>query len=104
MQARVEDEMSQTKTAKVAVLWRGDREARTSATPTNNRFYRIFEELTAIGIQAGPAVYSDEMLDEVREQLLNVDGVLVWVDPIHDGQTRVALDAMLRGSRRADPG
>jgi hypothetical protein len=96
MQARVEDEMSQTQTAKVAVLWRGDREARTSATPANNRFYRIFEELTAIGIQAEPAVYSDEMVDEVREHLLNVGGVLVWVDPIHDGQTRVALDAMLR--------
>ncbi|MDN7180680.1 Cj0069 family protein [Caballeronia sp. SEWSISQ10-4 2] len=88
--------MSQTEPARVAVLWRGDHEARQSATSANNRFYRIFEELTAIGIQAQPAVYSDEMVDEVREQLLNVDGVLVWVDPIHDGQTRVALDAMLR--------
>jgi hypothetical protein len=96
MQSRVEDEMSETETAKVAVLWRGDREARRSATPANNRFYRIFEELTAIGIQAEPAVYSDEMVDEVREQLLKVDGVLVWVDPIHDGQTRVVLDALLR--------
>ena len=88
--------MSETETAKVAVLWRGDHEARKSATPGNNRFYRIFEELTAIGIQAEPAVYSDEMVDEVREQILNVDGVLVWVDPIHNGQTRVVLDAMLR--------
>ncbi|MFM0418194.1 Cj0069 family protein [Paraburkholderia aromaticivorans] len=88
--------MSQTETGKVAVLWRSDLETRKSATPGNNRFYRIFEELTAIGIQAEPAVYSDEMVDEVREQLLNVDGVLVWVDPIHDGQTRVVLDAMLR--------
>jgi hypothetical protein len=32
----------------------------------------------------------------VREQLLAVDGVLVWVDPIHEGQTRTVLDAMLR--------
>src|ERR1700732_5160972 len=96
MQARAEDEMSQTETARVAVLWRGDHEARQSATPANNRFYRIFEELTAIGIAAQPAVYSDELVDEVREQLLNVDGVLLWVDPIHDGQTRVVLDAMLR--------
>src|ERR1700736_1078633 len=36
------------------------------------------------------------MADEVREQLLSVDGVLVWVDPIHEGQTRSVLDAMLR--------
>jgi hypothetical protein len=88
--------MSQAETARVAILWRGDHEARKCATPQNNRFYRIFEELTAIGIQAEPAVYSDEVVSEVRTQLLSVDGVLVWVDPIQDGQTRVALDAMLR--------
>jgi hypothetical protein len=96
MQASEEDEMVQIETARVAVLWRGDHEARKSATPANNRFYRVFEELTVISIHAEPVVYSDEMVDEVREQLLNVDGVLVWADPIHDGQTRVVLDAMLR--------
>ncbi|WP_087881959.1 Cj0069 family protein [Caballeronia mineralivorans] len=88
--------MTGTETPKVAVLWRGDREARRDATPENNRFYRIFEELTALGIHAEPAVYSDEMANEVRKQLLKVNGVLVWVDPIHEGQTRVVLDALLR--------
>lgn len=83
-------------TSRVAILWRGDSEARRNATPENNRFHRIFEEMRALGIRAEPAVYSDEMVDEVREQLLNVDGVLVWVDPIHEGQTRVVLDALLR--------
>jgi hypothetical protein len=81
---------------KVAVLWRGDREARRTATPQNNRFHRVFEELTALGVHAEPAVYADDLADEVREQLLTVDGVLVWVDPIHDEQTRTVLDAMLR--------
>ena len=32
----------------------------------------------------------------MREQLLRADGVLVWVDPIHQGKTRAALDPMLR--------
>ena len=32
----------------------------------------------------------------MREQLLAVDGVLVWVDPISGGKTRTLLDAMLR--------
>ena len=81
---------------RIAVLWRGDREARRAATPQNNRFYRVFEELAAQGIQAEPAVYADDIADEVRQQLLAVDGVLVWVDPIHGGQTRTVLDAMLR--------
>jgi hypothetical protein len=88
--------MAGVKPGRIAVLWRGDREARQSATPGNNRFYRVFEELAALGIEAEPAVYDDEIVDEVREQLLGVDGVLVWVDPIHEGKTRGVLDAMLR--------
>src|SRR6516165_1494888 len=81
---------------KIAVLWRGDREGRETATPQNNRYHHVFEELAALGIDAEPAVYDDDIADEVREQLLAVDGVLVWVDPIHEGQTRAVLDAMLR--------
>ncbi len=81
---------------RIAILWRGDREARRAATPQNNRFHRVFEELAALGIQAEPAVYADDFAGEVRDQLLATDGVLVWVDPIHDGQTRTVLDAMLR--------
>jgi hypothetical protein len=81
---------------RIAILWRGDREARRAATPQNNRFCRVFEELAALGIQVEPAVYADDFADEVRDQLLATDGVLVWVDPIHDGQTRTVLDAMLR--------
>jgi len=81
---------------KIAILWRGDAEARQAATPQNNRFYRIFEELGTVGIHTEPAVYDEEFADEVREQLLAADGVLVWVDPIHQGKTRAALDPFLR--------
>jgi hypothetical protein len=88
--------MSAMKAAKLAVLWRGDHEGRLNATPLKNRFYRIFEELAALGIHAEPAVYADDRVNEVRDQLLKVDGALVWVDPIHAGQTRTVLDAMLR--------
>ena len=88
--------MSREKTFKVAILWRGDAEARQSTTPQNNRFYRIFEELAALGIDAEPAVYDEAFADKVREQLLSADGVLVWVDPIQRGKTRGALDALLR--------
>jgi hypothetical protein len=81
---------------RIAVLWRGGREARHAATPANNRYHRIFEELAAVGIAAEPAVYDDEFVDAVRDQLLAVDGVLVWVDPIHQNLDRRLLDAMLR--------
>jgi hypothetical protein len=83
-------------TGKLALLWRGDREARANATTENNRYNRIFEESAARGIHAEPAVYSEEAEDEVRAQLLAVDGVLVWVNPQADGRNRHRLDAMLR--------
>jgi hypothetical protein len=84
------------KVGRVALLWRGDREARDSATAENNRYHRVFEALAMRGIEAQPAVYSDHMADEVRAQLLKTDGVLVWVNPISDGENRERLDAMLR--------
>ncbi len=49
-----------------------------------------------VGIEAEPAVYDEDVADEVRAQLLSADGVLVWVDPIHQGKTRATLDPMLR--------
>jgi hypothetical protein len=81
---------------KIAIVWRGDTEARRTATPTNSRYRRVFDELAAAGIEAEPAVYDDSFVDEVRAQLLGVDGVLVWVDPIDQERTRAILDPMLR--------
>jgi hypothetical protein len=88
--------MTSNPIGKLALLWRGDREIRRLAAPDNNRWRNIFAALTALNIQAEPAVYCEEMADEVRDQLLAVDGVLVWVDPLSDGRTRFQLDALLR--------
>jgi hypothetical protein len=74
---------------KLALLWRGDRETRRQATPASNRWHEVFTALAALNIHAEPAVYCDD-------QLLKMDGVLVWVDPLSDGRTRFQLDAMLR--------
>ena len=38
---------TEPKSYKIAILWRGDAEARQATTPQNNRFYRIFEVLAA---------------------------------------------------------
>jgi hypothetical protein len=92
-----------TQMAKVAVVWRGDREARNAATTHNNRFHRVFEELSAVGIHAEPAVYDEEFGEEVRAQLLTMDGVLVWVDPLHEGKTRATLDQLLRDVSASGP-
>ncbi len=82
--------------ARLAILWRGGRNARTAATLQNSRLHRVFKALAALNVAAEPAVYAEEVAVEVREQLLQVDGVLVWVDPITGGQDRSQLDPLLR--------
>ena len=88
--------MTQSNNERVAILYPGDREARRNATPDNNRFADLFRAFAARGILVEPAVYHDDFAGEVRNQLLQVDGVLVWVNPIHEGRDRSVLDAILR--------
>jgi hypothetical protein len=81
---------------RIAILWRGDETARRSASTETGRFAAVFAALSASGINAEPVVYEDDVLDAVRAQLAAVDGVLVWVNPIHGGRTRAHLDELLR--------
>jgi hypothetical protein len=87
-----------SKPFKAAVVWRGDRAARDEARGDTSRLKAIFEALARQGIAAEPAVWSEDLTEEVRQQLMAVDGVLVWVDPISTatGDRRGALDALLR--------
>ena len=88
--------MTATPVGRIGLLWRGDREMRAAATAHNNRFSPLFAALTAVGLEAEPVVFSEEVADETREQLLRLDGVLVWVDPISGGRDRSRLDPLLR--------
>jgi hypothetical protein len=81
---------------RIAILWRGGQEERRSATPESSRFKAIFAALADLGVDAQPVVYDDDLIDAVREELARVDGVLVWVNPIHEGRGRASLDALLR--------
>src|SRR5262249_45031855 len=81
---------------RIAILWRGDEAARRSATPETSRFKAVFAALADVGVEAEPVVYEDDVLDAVRAQLANLDGVLVWVNPMHEGRNRATLDALLR--------
>src|SRR5215204_5836032 len=81
---------------RVAILWRGDEAARLGAAPGTSRFKAVFAALADVGIDAEPVVYEDDVLGAVRAQLATVDGVLVWVNPIHEGRNRTNLDALLR--------
>ena len=88
--------MTHRTNGKVAILYPGNLEARQSAAPEKSRFLKVFQALAALGVQAEPAVYHDDFCDEVRRQLMQVDGVLVWCNPIEGGRDRSRLDALLR--------
>ena len=81
---------------RIAIVYPGDYADRTKATAENNRFADLFGAFAAQGIHAEPAVYRDDFSAEVHDQLMQVDAVLVWVNPIQDGRNRSVLDAMLR--------
>ena len=81
---------------RVAILYPGDREARQNAAPEKSRFPKVLQALSELGMHAESAVYHDDFCNEVRRQLMQVDGVLVWVNPIEGGRDRSLLDAMLR--------
>jgi hypothetical protein len=81
---------------RVAILWRGDDVARCSATPETSRFKAVFAALAGAGVQSEPVVYKDDVLEAVRAQLATFDGVLVWVNPIHERRNRANLDLLLR--------
>lgn len=80
---------------RIGVLWRGDEAERRSAAPETSRFKAVFAAFAAAGIESEPVVYEDDVVAAVRAQLAGLDGVLVWVNPIHDGRNRNALDALL---------
>lgn len=88
--------MSTRKTRNVAILWQADRDMRNKATVGKSRLSGIANALSQVGIEVEAAVYADEFMEEVRDQLSSLDGVLVWVNPVEKGRDRSVLDEMLK--------
>ncbi|HEX4620001.1 MAG TPA: Cj0069 family protein, partial [Myxococcaceae bacterium] len=89
------DPIETTVKRRIALLWRGDPAAEVPA-PERTRLRLIFSELAALGVDAEPVIWAEEVEDALRERLLAIDGVLVWVNPLSEGQDRSRLDPLLR--------
>ncbi len=81
--------------ARIGLMWRGERGA-----PMLERAHvmlgPLFAAFAAQDVDAEAVVYSDDAVEAVRAELEALDGVVVWVNPIQNGATRVRLDALLR--------
>jgi len=80
---------------RIGILWRGERGAEPSERATTV-LGPLFDAFAELGVATERIVYADDAIDEVRDQLSRVDGVLVWVNPIQDGANRAQLDRLLR--------
>jgi hypothetical protein len=77
---------------RIGVLWRADLGSRLE----ESRYQPVGEALMRRGLDVEGVPFSEEAVDAIRKQLLGLDGVLVWVDPISDGRDRLLLDPLLR--------
>jgi hypothetical protein len=89
---------------RVGLLWRAewDRPNEDGPIIESSKLRGVFAAFAALGVHAEPVIYSDSTVDDVRERLLALDGVLVWVNPIEQGLDRSTLDPLL--SEVADAG
>jgi hypothetical protein len=83
---------------KIGLLWRAEWDPPDGhgSIVESCKLREMFRSFAALDVPAQPVVYSDEKANVVRDQLLNLDGVLVWVNPIQQGLDRTKLDAVLR--------
>jgi hypothetical protein len=80
----------------VALVWRGDKEARERLRPDTSRFNAIFKALERRGLRLEAVLYDEEDSSAFSRRLRQMDAALVWVNPIDAGRTRNALDDILR--------
>ena len=84
---------------RVGLLWRREWDPPSTKPP---KLHGVFAAFAELGVEAEGVVYSDDAVGAVREQLLELDGVLVWVNPIENGLDRSVLNPLL--SEVADAG
>jgi hypothetical protein len=81
---------------RVGLLFRGDPAAERPISLVESRLRGVGEAMAAAGLAPEAVVYTEEREEECRAQMLGLDAVLVWVDPVSYGRNRNRLDALLR--------
>src|SRR5689334_19911563 len=80
---------------RVAIVFPADPEQRQNTRLQESRFARTAVALAERGMAVEGAPYVADDVAKLREQLLGVDGVLVWINPVVDGRDRTDLNKVL---------
>jgi len=81
-------------TRSVAILVYGDA-ASTRNALTEEKYRDLGIAFSSAGFNVESVLYNDEVADKLSKELVRFDAVLVWVNPIEQGNNRKRLDAML---------
>ncbi|HTF46335.1 MAG TPA: Cj0069 family protein [Pseudonocardia sp.] len=81
---------------RIGLLSRGERHGGRQSARAETMLAPLVRAFAELGVGVEPVVYCDDAVEEVRDQLVGLDGVLVWVNPVQDGADRSRLDAVLR--------
>ncbi len=80
---------------RLGILWRGNRSASPSRPDPRHGLTPLYDALAQLDVEVRAVVFEEDAIDDVRDELLSLDGALVWVNPIQDDANRSTLDALL---------
>jgi hypothetical protein len=80
---------------RVAIVFPADPARRQETRLEDSRFAATAAALAEKGVAVEGAPYVADEVEGLREQLMRVDGVLVWINPIVDGRDRTDLNKVL---------
>src|SRR5262249_54047368 len=80
---------------RVAIVFPADPALRQKTRLEESRFARTAAALAEVEIAVEGAPYIAGDAEALRQQLMRVDGVLVWINPIFDGRDRADLNKLL---------
>ena len=80
---------------RVAIVFPADPKLRQKTRLEDSRFAQTAAALAEKGVAVEGAPYVVDAVEQLREQLMRVDGVLVWINPIIDGRDRTELNKVL---------
>src|SRR5580704_11679936 len=83
------------KTHRVAIVFPADPAHGLATRLEDSRFAQTAAALRAQGLEVVAAPFVHGKTKVLRDRLMRVDGVLVWINPIVEGQDRSALNAVL---------
>lgn len=78
----------------IAIIIYGESDSNRNAH-TEEKYKGLVTAFTEKGFQVDSIIYNDLLVERLAKELPDYDGILVWVNPIEQGNDRKKLDALL---------